>query len=526
MLNLLSNINTENIKQQLEKNFNLNFKNFNFINLLKILNKSKKKDNFNILIINFAEVNEEYLEELANVLSYSQSRNIIFSLYFNETKINNLSFTNQYNNYSFFFLNLIKKNINNKHQVFFYRIDDLSILFNNKFYDYSRWHLTKNPFSINFELFFSKKIYEIYKLIIGNRIKAIFIDLDDTLWGGILAELGYKKILLGKFTPIGEAYKEFQKLIKNFVNSGIILGIISRNYENVALSAIKNNNEMIIKLEDIAGYKINFKNKSENILELCNDLKILPESVLFIDNNIYEINEVESKIKKINTLHLGENVFLFSNLVRSRLDLSYLNLTKEDLLRSKNYSVFSREKKIYTSSIDHNDWLKKLSMIVEIKKFNKDYLERYVQMYSKINQFNLSTKRKTIKTIENENKKPESLFYTISVKDKFSDLGIVGLMKLKKNKKTLIVEDFLFSCRALGRRLEDFFFHYVLYNNFSNNFTCVIFNFQRTDKNKLMKEFLNIWGINENNKFQINALPRKDFSKKYITNIINEFKIQ
>ena len=133
MLNLLSNINTENIKQQLEKNFNLNFKNFNFINLLKILNKSKKKDNFNILIINFAEVNEEYLEELANVLSYSQSRNIIFSLYFNETKINNLSFTNQYNNYSFFFLNLIKKNINNKHQVFFYRIDDLSILFNNKF---------------------------------------------------------------------------------------------------------------------------------------------------------------------------------------------------------------------------------------------------------------------------------------------------------------------------------------------------------------------------------------------------------
>ena len=173
------------------------------------------------------------------------------------------------------------------------------------------------------------------ELINGKRKKAIFLDLDDTLWGGTLAEIGYKKLNLGGINAEGEAFKKLQHTIKKFQKTGIILGIISRNDEKTALEAIKKHPEMILKRKDFAGWKINQKNKSENILSLCKELNIKPNSVVFVDNSKYEREEVRAKIPDVLVPDLEEVPFNYFNELKNLRELSFFNLSKEDLNRLK-----------------------------------------------------------------------------------------------------------------------------------------------------------------------------------------------
>ena len=522
MINIISNINTENINQSLANLLGREIKNINYLDINKNLKKYNKLNQINIILINFSEIQTNYLSQILKTINNSKSLNIIFSLNFETNIIEGLNYLNDYENK----INIINRNfIKRPENFYFFKIENLINIFNNQSFSYKRWFLIKNPFSIEFEIFLSQKIFEIYKVIGGKRIKAIFVDLDDTLWGGTLSEVGENNLNIGQLNPVGETFKNFQALIKNFSKTGIILGIISRNYEKVAINAIKKNVEMILKVEDFAGWKINHLNKSDNIIDLCKELNLLPESVLFIDNSSYEINEARSKIPSLNTLCLGDNVFEFNALLKKRMDLMYTKLSDEDLMRKKNYQDLLQIKKNKKNYKNHYDWLKDLNMSAKIEKFNKKYLERYFQMYNKINQINLSSRRLLKQQINKENQtKGGQYFYTLQIEDKMTNLGIIGLIKLKISKNILVVEDFLFSCRALGRDLEKFFLNFIIEKHLNNKIKKIKFNFKQTVKNQLCKDILNDLKINKKNNFTISRIRVNKDIQNYHTRLLSKLE--
>ena len=164
-------------------------------------------------------------------------------------------------------------------------------------------------------------------------------------------------------------------------------------------------------------------------------------------------------------------------------------------------------------------------MSAKIEKFNKKYLERYFQMYNKINQINLSSRRLLKQQINKENqKKGGQYFYTLQIEDKMTNLGIIGLIKLKISKNILIVEDFLFSCRALGRDLEKFFLNFIIEKHLNNKIKKIKFNFKQTVKNQLCKDILNDLKINKKNNFTTSRIRVNKDIHNYHTKLLSKLE--
>ena len=525
-INLITNFNSENIFQMM-KNTEKKLKHFSYGNILDVLNKNNNGEDVNIII--FLQSNSIEINYLKKISEFSQQKkikslNILIPVYFNFNEILSISVNKNYNSYQKNFFEL-ERSVQTKNFLNLILIDFLYLKdqYNNQVFNLKRWYLSKNCFTSDFEIYLTEKILSILNLAFHKRKKAIFVDLDDTLWGGTIAEDSFKDIKLGNMNPEGEAFQNFQGLLKNYSKTGIILGIISRNFESKAIKFISSHPEMVLKKNDFAGWKINFKRKSENIKTLCKELNINPDSVVYIDNSSYERKEVEDNLEGVSVLDIGENVFDYSNKLRNSLDLNYINLSKEDFKRAENYSQIRNLNESRKNFIDHESWLKSLKMKINFEKFNKLQLERYHQMYNKINQINLSTRRlgKERIKLEVSNK---TKFVTMRVEDKVSNLGIIGLLSFHQKKKLVVFKDFLFSCRALGRDLEKYFLTKIVNNLYDNKIKEIKFNFKKSAKNKLCEDILNSLSINKKNNFTIKKKLKRVYKKKIFYKEVSNFK--
>lgn len=524
-INLISNFNSENIFQ-IMKNTEKKIKHFSYNNILDLLNKNNNIDDVNIII--FLQTNSIEISYLKKITEFSQQKkikslNIIIPIYLNLNEILSISVNEKNNSYQKNFFELVKS-IKNKNFSNLILIDFFHLVnqYNNQVFNFKRWYLSKNCFTSDFEIYLTEKISSILKLVSHKRKKAIFVDLDDTLWGGTVAEDNIKDIKLGNMNAEGEAFQNFQKLLKNYSETGIILGIISRNFENKAMKFMSSHPEMVLKKRDFAGWKINFKRKSENIKSLCKELNINPDSVVYVDNSSYERKEVEDNLKEIKVLDIGDNVFDYSEKLKNCLDLNYINLSKEDLKRAENYSQIRNLNESKKNFHSHENWLKSLKMKISFEKFNKLQLERYHQMYNKINQINLSTRRLGKEKIKFEVKNKTRII-SMRVEDKVSNLGIIGLLSFYQKNNSVVIKDFLFSCRALGRDLEKYFLTKIVNSLCNNKIKQIKFNFKLSAKNKLCEDILNSLNINKKNNFTIKKKLKAVYKKNIFYKEINNF---
>ena len=524
-INIISNFNSENIFQVINNNKD-KFYHYNFKNIIGILKKNKKISDLNIILFLQTNLNEN--EQVKNIIrllqkKFIKSTNILIPFYYNLNQVLPISSGNNFftlqKNFSAY-ENILKKVKNPSVYLidFFY----LSNLYNNQIFNLKRWYLSKNIFTPDFELFLSEKIKSIINLIKHKRKKAIFVDLDDTLWGGTIAEDNYNQIKLGNMSSEGEAFQNFQELLKEYTKSGIILGIISRNYERKALKFISSHPEMILKKKDFAGWKINFKNKSENIKTLCKELNLKVDNIIFIDNSEYERQEVKGKIKEVEVLNIGDNVFDFSTKLKNYIDLNFLSLSKEDFNRAENYSKIRSLKEGQSKFKNHEDWLKSLKMKIKFESYNEIQIERYHQMYNKINQINLSTRRFNKGRIKKELSDNMKII-TMRVEDKVVNLGIIGLISYYEKNNHILIGDFLFSCRALGRNLEKYFIKKIVNHLISLKSKKIVFNFKKTPKNELCTEILNDLKINKKNKFTVSKKINNIYKKNIFQSEINKY---
>lgn len=330
------------------------------------------------------------------------------------------------------------------------------------FFDDKQWNLSKLPFSKDGLCEIAKVIPTFINGLKGKTKKCLVLDCDNVLWGGVLGEDGEDGIKIGKNHP-GSAYLKFQQEIINLYHRGIIIALCSKNNEHEVINTINSHPDILLREKYISAYRINWDPKDKNIVELSKDLNIGLESMVFIDDSKFEIELIKKSLPMIDTIDLSEvKPSYFYNILKDYRRFDSFSISKEDKNRGKMYKEQTKRIKANLSFSNINDYLKYLKVEIRIEKVTKQLIPRISQLTQRTNQFNLNIKRYSESEIEEFKKNKKKDVLVLSLKDKFGDLGVVGTAIIFYENNYALIDSFLISCRALGRKIESIFFQEVL----------------------------------------------------------------
>jgi FkbH-like protein len=321
-------------------------------------------------------------------------------------------------------------------------------------YSPKSWYLSKTPYSAEVLRHAAGEIKSALRSIRGQARKLIVVDLDDTLWGGVVGDVGWESLRLGGHDHIGEAFVDFQRALKALRNRGILLAIASKNDESVALEAISKCSEMFLRAEDFAGWRINWKDKARNIAEIASELKLGLQSVVFIDDNPVERARVREALPEVLVPEWPADKTLAASTLLQMDCFDNPQLTSEDQSRAEMYAAEQRRDglKREVPTLDH--WLESLQTKVTVEELDASNRARVTQLFNKTNQMNLSTRRlsesELVQWASGENRK----LFAVRVADRFGDSGLTGIVTLELDGETATMTDFILSCRVMGRKVE------------------------------------------------------------------------
>lgn len=321
------------------------------------------------------------------------------------------------------------------------------------------WYMGKIAFSNEVFVEATKDLKSALRGIIGDSRKLVVLDLDETLWGGIVGDVGWQNIRLGGHDPIGEAFVDFQNTLKSLLRRGILLAMASKNEREVALKAIKSHPEMVLKLDDFVSWRINWQDKAQNIVDMASELKLGLQSMVYIDDSPVERARIKETLPEVFVPDWPEDKMLYASTLLSLHCFDYPSISKEDVARTEMYA-FERQRQDLRKKIgSFDEWLKRLEISVEIEELNEANLQRAAQLLNKTNQMNLTTRRMTEDELMAWAKEDNHKLWTFRVGDRLSDSGLTGLISLEfENTKARIV-DFVLSCRVMGRKIEETMVH-------------------------------------------------------------------
>lgn len=313
--------------------------------------------------------------------------------------------------------------------------------------------LADQPFATAFLPRIARELARYLQATTGPSRKCLVLDLDNTLWGGILGEDGLDKLQLGG-DAVGEAYRQFQKAILTLHSRGVILALCSRNDESEAMSAIESHPAMILRPEHFAAERINWGDKVSNIESMAEELNIGLDSLVFVDDDPFERQNVRERLPDVMVVDLPSDPVSYRSTL---LDLSVfdrLHVTNEDRARGRMYQERRAFERLRAEATSLDEYLNSLGMEVTAVPAEGPARTRLFQLLHKTNQFNLTTRRYTEAEFEQLAQAENNRVFGISVRDRLGDSGIVGLMVLKLSTQASEIETFLMSCRVLGRNVE------------------------------------------------------------------------
>ncbi len=322
--------------------------------------------------------------------------------------------------------------------------------------DDKHWFLTKCPYSIELQREAASWLAMSISLMSnGRRCKVILLDLDNTIWGGEVGENGWESLRLGGHDHIGEAYKEFQERLLEVNKQGVLIAILSKNSEPVALDAFNNHPEMVLTSENIATHRINFLPKHKNAHDVLLELNIGADSAIFLDDNPGERGLMKEYMPDILVPNLPSDPCQYSSFLSSITHFNSVNLTEDDSLRVKSYVENKNRDRAKSSFHSCSNWIESLKTNIEVSSLNKYNQTRYVQLLNKTNQYNLKTRRLDAQSFQIWSEEEANHAYVLSLKDKYGKMGIIALLGYTVARETLEVEDFVLSCRAAERNIEE-----------------------------------------------------------------------
>ncbi len=334
------------------------------------------------------------------------------------------------------------------------------------------------------------------KANLGVNRKCIVLDLDNTLWGGIIGEDGFDRIDLS-LKPPGMAFVEFQRVLLALYQRGLILAINSRNNEDEALRAIREHPYMVLREENFATIKINWNDKISNMKEIAEELNIGLESIVYFDDDPVNRELMLKAIPQVMTINLPDDPSLYASTLMRINDFNTLAVTSEDKNRGQMYNQEQKRIKLKNSASNLEDFLKQLGIKVTMKKANDFTIPRIAQLTLKTNQFNLTTHRYQEEDVQMFAHDQTKLIGCAQTKDKFGDNGITGVYIVNKNHadKEWFIDTFLLSCRVMGRGIENVMLGYILSKAKEEGVVKVKAEFIPTKKNKPCEHLLPNFGF-------------------------------
>ncbi|MBD5453035.1 MAG: HAD-IIIC family phosphatase [Lachnospiraceae bacterium] len=362
------------------------------------------------------------------------------------------------------------------------------------------WHMYKYACAVQAIPELAYNIANVIKSIYGKNQKAFVLDLDNTLWGGVVGDDGADHIEIGQETSIGQLYSEFQEYVKAHKDLGVLLTIDSKNDEENALAGL-NRPDSVLKPEDFLVIKANWENKDQNILEIAKELNIGTDSLVFVDDNPAERHIVAAQVPEVKVPEVDDIAHMITLLDRAGY-FEVTNLSEDDLKRNDMYKANAERKKQEVSYADYHDYLRSLEMEAEIKPFAAMYMTRIAQLTNKSNQFNLTTKRCSQADIEGYAENPSYITLYGKLVDKFGDNGVVSVVfgHIDEADETLFhIDLWLMSCRVLKRDMEFAMMDELVMKCREQGIQCLKGYYYPTAKNAMVRDFYALQGFTKIN---------------------------
>lgn len=364
--------------------------------------------------------------------------------------------------------------------------------------DPSYWHMYKYAMSMQAIPDFAFHLSHIIKAVFGKNKKAFVLDLDNTLWGGIVGDDGPENLEIGQETSMGQVYQEFQGYLKEHKKIGVLLNVDSKNEEENALAGLKHP-EGILKPEDFIVIKANWLPKSQNLTEIASELNIGRDALVFVDDNPAEREIIRQHVPETAVPEMTEgdqvNPDQFIRILDKNAYFEVVTLSEDDKHRNEMYKANAMRKEQEESFGNYSDFLKSLEMEAVIRGFEPVYYSRIAQLTNKSNQFNLTTKRMTQAEVEQMAQDPGYITLYGKLKDKFGDNGVVSLVIGKKNGDTLELILWLMSCRVLKRDMEQAMLDTLVWQSRESGIRKLHGYYYKTAKNAMVKDFYGAMGF-------------------------------
>jgi len=388
------------------------------------------------------------------------------------------------------------------------------------FYDNRYWHIGRAPYSREALREISEEDFKFIRPLKGKNKKCLVLDCDNTLWGGIIGEDGLSGIKLGKTYP-GSAYYEFQQEALNLYNRGVILALCSRNDEENVREVFRKHPEMVLREEHIAAARIAWQDKATGIRQLAEDLNIGLDSMVFVDDSEFEIEYVREVLPEVVSIHLPVERAVENRDVLASCGLfDSLSLSEEDKKRGAMYKAEARRKKLRAKAGDLENYLRSLEMVLTVAFADEFSIPRIAQLTQRTNQFNLTTRRYSEEEIKKFSGSGQTDVFSLKLSDRFGDSGIVGAGILRYEPEKAVIDEFLLSCRILGRGVEDAFLIQTLKIAKNKGCRTVLGEYMPTAKNGQVEQFYEKHGFKPLGKAQ--SGQAKAFSYDLETGLADE----
>lgn len=326
-------------------------------------------------------------------------------------------------------------------------------------YSEKLWFLGKIPFTERVFELAADDIGAALSAVRGGARKLVVVDLDNTLWGGVVGDDGWEALRLGGHDSVGEAYVEFQRGLQQLTRRGVLLAIASKNEEHVAREAFERHAGMVLGLDDFAAIRINWHDKAANIASLVAELNLGLQSVVFIDDNPHERARVAEALPELLVPDWPEDPALYARTLRSLTCFDSPGRSVEDANRTQLYATERRRTEMLQTVSSLDEWIRDLDIVVRAEPLHAGNLPRAAQLLNKTNQMNLTTRRLSEGELSNWAAGVQRETWCVSVSDRLGDAGLTGIISVAVEGDVATLVDYVLSCRVMGRRVETGLLH-------------------------------------------------------------------
>lgn len=355
-------------------------------------------------------------------------------------------------------------------------------------FDERQWHIAKLPFAQECVPLYADHLLRLIAASTGMARKCLVLDLDNTLWGGVVGDDGMQGLILGHGDAVGEAFLAVQRAARWLHSRGVLLAVCSKNDDAVARAAFRDHPDMLLRLEDIAVFQANWHDKATNLRAIAAALSIGTDALVLLDDNPAERALVRAELPEVAVPELPPDPADYPAILLAAGCFETLGFTMEDRVRAQNYRADAQRADLASTCVDMDAYLTSLDMTIHFRSFDAVGRARIAQLTNRSNQFNLTTRRLDEAAIATLEARADAFTLQVRLTDRFGDNGMIGVVVCTAASSDWLIDTWLMSCRVLNRRVEEAVLDVLVASGRVRGVTRLVGLYIPTDRNGMVRD--------------------------------------